>query len=443
MSNNTKLPLLNSLIANTLNARNPFEHVVDISGGYNTPFLSIAYALNNFQSKQVNSVQYEFAKQGNLAVVAQISGNSLVGTNLVVTLVDPNFNDYRKGDKVMDSNNVKARVLSSSPGTVTLEPYGTILVAATHFTAAMFCKVIGDASPNRSSRGKESLYNVPTMDFNLSSYKRDSVYIDLEDMTDTYVKYDGEMWSFAQEMTMLQRFARNMEQDFIESDRGVFSTSDGDSNSNGGLNWSIINRNGTYVPSSNIITQSLLNEMLSSISKKRSASKKEVTLLAGEDAMQTIHTFINDIGKFAGTANTFGGTEVRGLQYNKYAIGSISLNIVPFPYFNNPEFFPEATTIPGAQGTKASNSFYLIDTTPIPYVDGGNTPAIEMFHFGKEMYYGHIKGMASAGADVNDYMNPADTIISSDVSGISAHAMARNGINIVDAKGMGFFKVIA
>jgi len=440
-NNNTKLPLLNSLIANTLNARNPFEHVVDISGGYNTPFLSIAYALNNFQSKQVNTVQYEFAKQGNLAVVAQVAANAASGLNRVLTLSDPSFNQYRKGDKVMDSNGVKARVLSSSNGTVTIEPYGVVL-SGTTFAAGSYCKVIANASPNRGSRGVDSLYNVPKMDFNLSSYKRDSVYLDLEDMTDTYVKYDAEMWSFAQEMTMLQRFARNMEQDFIESDLGVFNTSDGDSNSNGGLNWSIKNRNGVYLPSNNTITQSVLNEMLSEISKKRSASAKEVTLLAGEDAMQSIHTFINEIGKFAGTANTFGGVAVNGLQYNKYAIGSISLNIVPFPYFNNPEFFPEPTNIAGATGTKASNSFYLIDTTPIPYVDGGSTPAIEMFHFGKEMYYGHIKGMAAAGADVSDYMNPADTIISSDVSGISAHAMCRNGINIVDAKGMGLFQVI-
>jgi putative NIF3 family GTP cyclohydrolase 1 type 2 len=59
------------------------------------------------------------------------------------------------------------------------------------------------------------------------------------------------------------------------------------------------------------------------------------------------------------------------------------------------------------------------------------------------MYYGHIRGMANAGSNSSNYMNPADAIISSDVAGMSCHAMADNGINIVDAQGMCFFEPTA
>jgi hypothetical protein len=437
----TKLPLFNSLLSNTLNERNSFRDVVDISMGYNTPFLSLVNVMNMGNSKQIGSAIYEFAKRDNLAVSTQISAAAQSGLNLVLTLSDPAFNQFRKGDKVMDTEWVKAVVLTSGPGNVTIEPFGTPLVAGTQFAAGQYIKVIGDASPNRDSRGKESLYNTPIMDFNFYSTKRDSVYLALEDMIDTYVRYKGQSWYFDQEMDMIRRAAKNMESDFIVSDRLQVTTSQGLTNSNGGLKWSIINRGGTYVKSNNLLDIDIFNQLLLEVASKNSAAQKEVTCMAGEAAMQIIHKFINEIGKFSGKNNTFGGQIVHGLQYNEYAIGSISLKLVPFPTFNDPVLFPELSAIGGAQGTRQSNALFMIDSSPNKIVGGGDAPSIELFHFGKEMYYGHIKGMAAAGADVSDFMNPADTIISSDIDGISAQWLVRNGINITNAKGMVYFEL--
>ena len=441
MITQTKLPLFNSLLTNTLNERNSFQDVVDISMGYNTPFLSLVNIMNMGSSKQIGSAIYEFAKRDNLAVSTAIAANAQVGANLLLTLADPSYNQFRVGDKVMDTEWIKAYVVSSTPGFVTISPFGTALVAATHFTAGMYVKAIGDASPNRDSRGKESLYNTPVMDFNFYSTKRESVYIALEDMIDTYVRYQGKSWYFDQEMDMIRRGAKNMELDFIVSDRLQTTTPAGLTNSNGGLKWSIINRGGTYVKSNNLLSLSIFNQLLQEIASKNSSSAKEVTCMAGEGAMFIIHQFINEIGKFSGVNNTFGGQKVHGLQYNEYAIGSISLKLIPFPTFNDPVLFPEVSTIPGAVGSRQSNALFMIDSSPNKIVGGGTAPAIELFHFGKEMYYGHIKGISAAGSDVSDFMNPADTIISSDIDGISAQWMVRNGVNITNAKGMAYFEL--
>lgn len=443
MIQQSKLALFNNLLTNTLNARNSFADVVDISQGFNTPFLSLVNIMNLGQSKPIGSAIYEFSKRDNLAVSTQIAGNALVGNNLVLTFSDPTYNLFRVGDKVMDTEWVLGRVFSSSAGTATIEPLDTVFVAATHFKAGMYCKVIGDASANRDSRGKESLYNIPIMDSNFYSTKRDSVAISLEDMIDTYVKYGEKSWYFAQEMEMIQRGAKNMELDFIVSNKAQVTTSAGFTNMNGGLKWSIINRGGAYLKSNNLLDRNIFETLLHEIASKNSSASKEVTIMAGESAMFIIHDFINEIGKFSGVNNTFGGQKVHGLQYNEYAIGSISAKLVPFPTFNDPVLFPEASAILGAKGSRQSNALFMIDSSPNKIVAGGTEPSIELFHFGKEMYYGHIKGMAAAGADVNpeNFMNPIDTIISSDIDGISAQWMVRNGVNIKNAKGMAYFEL--
>ena len=152
MANLSPLPLANSLISATLNERNPMDLVTDISRGYNTPFLSIVSALNGWSSTRIDSIKYEFTTVGNLSIAALIASNSLVGTNLVLTLQDTTYKNFRVGDLLMDSEMIFGKVISVSAGSVTIEPSGTTLVAATHFTAGMTAKCVGDASVKSSSR---------------------------------------------------------------------------------------------------------------------------------------------------------------------------------------------------------------------------------------------------------------------------------------------------
>lgn len=445
MGNISPLPLANSLISATLNDRNPMDLVTDISRGYNTPFLSIVSALNGWSSKRIDTLKYEFTTLGNLSVAATIQVNALVGLNLVLTLQDPTYKNFRVGDLVMDSEMIKGKVISVSAGSLTIEAAGTVLVAATHFTAGMTCKVIGDASIKSSSKGKTSLYVTPVPDYNFPSITRDSQYIDLKDMISTYPKFKGEFWWFAQEHLMLQNFARQLEQKWIYSDRAQITGQDGEYYLNGGFVWSVKNRGGVYLKSPNIIDQSTWDDLIYQVSVKRASGSQDLVCLHGRAAKHEIDKFLGLTIQYSGKNNTFGGDGVKGFSVKEYSIGSTNISFIYLPILDNPVFNPEVCTLANATGTRGSNSFFLMDKNALVGVGGGSSPVVELFHYGQEMYYGHIKGLASAGSSSNgsNYMNPSDTVISSDVAGMSAHAMVDNGINIKDAQGMCFFEPTA
>ena len=444
MAQISKLPLHNSLLSKSLNQRNPFEMVADTYQYYNTPFLTIVYAMNGWSSKQINVEKYEKAKLGNLAIATEIFDNKPAGANLDVFFTDASFDQLRIGDKVMDSNRFIAYVVATSPGIVTIQPFTSgALVAATHFTKNMTIKLISDASPNRASVGKSSLYVTPDLDYNFYSVKRDSVFIAGEDMTDTYVKYKNEDWYFQQEMEMLRRLSVNIENDFIWSERGYqIVTPQGLTNSNGGMIWATKNRGGGYEPATSAITIDSLLETIYSIQIKRGKPTQEVTFLLGSGAFMQIQKVLQDYAKYAGTNNTFGGVAVKGFDINTFTIIGITCKFIKATTLDNPKVWTEPTAVAGLVGSKMSNSFIAFDTSPIPVSGGGTMPSIEVFHYGKEMYYGHINGMVAAGGDPKDYMNPADTVISSDVDGITAHAQVKNGIDIIDASGMYFREMV-
>jgi len=440
MANLSPLPLANSLISATLNERNPMDLVTDISRGYNTPFLSIVSALNGWSSHRIDSIKYEFTTVGNLSVAALIASNSLVGSNLVLTLQDTTYKNFRVGDLLMDSEMIFGKVISASAGSVTIEPSGVALVAGTHFTAGMTAKCVGNASIKSSSRGVSSLYVTPTLDFNYPGITRDSQFIDLKDMLATYPKFKGDFWWYAQEELMLQNFARQLEQKWVYTNRGVITGQDGEYYVNGGLIWSIKNRGGVYLKSPNIIDNNTLDDLIYQVSVKRAAATQDLVCLYGRAAKMEIDKFLGETIKYSGKENTFGGDGVKGFSVPMYNIGSTNISFIYFPLLDNPVFNPEPCTLPNATGTRGSNSFFLIDKNMLVGMGGGSKPPVELFHYGQEMYYGHIRGLANAGTTSSDYMNPSDTVISSDVAGMSAHAMADNGINIVDAQGMCFFE---
>lgn len=447
MANISPLPLANNLIAATLNARNPMDMVTDISRGFNHPFLSMVTAVNSWSSKKIDSIKYEFTTVGNLSIATTIASNSLVGSNLVITFSDPTYNNFRVGDLVMDSERIFGKVITKAAGTITVEPVDTTLVAATHFTAGMTAKCVGDASIKSSSRGKSSLYVTPSLDYNYPSITRESQYLDLKDMVGTYVKYQGDFWWAAQEEFMLQNFARQMEQKWVYTPRLVKTGTDGEYYTNGGLIWSIQNRGGVYLKSPNIIDQTTWDELIYQVSAKSAAATQDLVCLYGRAAKFEIDKFLGETIKYSGSNNTFGGNEVKGFTVPQYSIGSTNITFVHFPLLDNPIFNPEVCTLANATGTRGSNSFFLIDKNMLKVIGGGQKPAIEIFHYKQEMYYGYIKGLASAGQESFDfganYLNPAETIISSDIAGMSCHAMADNGINIEDAQGMCFFEPTA
>lgn len=444
MAELSKQALELSLVAKTLNERNVFDRVYDISGGYNTLSL-LTNMLNKNGAKQVNTVKYETATMDNMNIATTIASNAASGTNLIVYFSDPTFNLCREGDTVADTERIMGRVISFAPGQITIQPVNvSSWNTATNFIAGMTCKVFFDSSVNRFSVGKQTIISTPDLDYNYSSVTRDSVQLAREDFLNTYVKQEGRYWWFNQEAEMMQRLMRGVEHKFIFSPRQQLTDASGATvNYNGGLIWAIDNRGGTHISSSSPLTQSIFIDLLRQVKQKNAAGAQSLVCYYGLAAKFTIDQMTQQFIQFAGTNNTFGVASRGGLDIKSYRIAGVEVSFVPMPILDDPILFPEMSTIPGVRGTRMSNSFFLLDVSPIPVKGGGYAPAIERFYFGeREFMYGYVPGMIGPeGAAPSTLMTSGYALQATDVDGFSCHGLTQNGINIADAKNMLFWEL--
>lgn len=446
MGNTSNLPLVNNLVAKALNERNAMDRVANISGFYDTPFLWLLNAINKTGSKQVNTLKYEKNTMDNLSLSTPISANALVGSNLVLTLTDSTFDNFRIGWILTDDNRVQGRVIAHSAGSVTITPQGTAFVAATMFTSAMSVRSGFNLSPLSNNRGTENLTYTPTTIFNYSSVTRNTCYIDNSDMIKTYPKWVGKDWYMAQQILSLREWAKENETKHIIDQRLQISDFDGTVNHNGGLIWSIQNRGGYYVSSPNLYSMNALLDQILNLKIANGNKPLDLVALIGANAYLQIQRDLGARAQYAGTNNLFGGSKVIGDDIAMYKILGVSVRFVHAPFLDNPlGIFSATSTISGANGTsKGSNSCFLIDIHDIPNEDGGTQPSIELFHYGREFTYGYQKGMGGmidiGGALPENIESASPEMVVSDISGSAFHTSAQNGIDIVSAKAMSFFE---
>lgn len=445
MATNTILPISQSLYSKVLNERNPMETVFDVSGGFNT-LTQILELINKTAggSKRIDTYEakYEFNTIGNKNVVTQIQSNAASGSNLVLTFNDPNFDQFRLNDEVMDSEQVKGYVIATAPGTITIAPGPTTTFStATHFTANMYAKVIGDASANRFSGGKSNLFYTPDTDYNYSKIMRDSSTLARRDMIGSYVKYEGKYWYTSVEPEMIKRVGRLKETSSVFGERGQATINGQLTNLNGGLIWSIKNRNGNYFPATSTLTEATFRDLIGDTIIKNATRGQTLTLLHGTEFLKTFQGFTTQYIQYAGASNTFGVTANSGLNVKHYSFAGVNIDLIHLPIFDDPKMFPEISSITGRK--RQSGAFLLLDLTPIPSEGNmGMLPAIEKFHFGeKEMFYGYVPGMISPDSvSPNGYMSQSKSLMANDLDGFSCHTLSDSGINIADAKNMLYFE---
>ena len=437
MSDVNTLAFSNNIIANALNERNPFEAVYDISGKYNTLSRVVDF-LNPNGPVKVESDKYEKAVLGNLNVAAEISSGSGTGVSKTVTLADASYDAFRVGDIVMDNNRVQGRVSAKSAGSVTIDAWSTSSFVAGDFGSGTMRR-IADASQVDSSTGKEALYYTPTTDYNYTQVMRNSGYLSRRDISlKTYVRYNGQYWWLAQEELMVKDLARQREFNTIFGIR----QRKGGVDTNGGLIWSIDNRGGTHIVGSSAMTRDDFHDYLYTMLAKNASRSRELTLFYGLDALKTIQDFSQDLIQYTGINNTLGGKDVLGFDVQTYGYLGTKINFVPLPILDDPKVFGnEISSITGKP--RMSSSFFLVDTSSIDGVGAGPQPAIEKIYRGeKEMFYGYIPGMIGPdGGSPSSYMSGGKSLMANDLDGVSCHALAEGGINIVDAKNMLFFEL--
>lgn len=443
MAQNSPLNVADNLTVRALSDRNDFRNVYDLSGGYNK-FGMIVNILNMpfGGGKQFDTDKYEKSVMGRGHVIAQIATSTQVGNTLVLALQPQGtppapVDTFRVGDVVVAADHsVSGKVIATTPGSVTIEPTESSIAAmSTAFAASAYVKVLGDSSPNFYSDGKSPLYEFPELIYNYSAVKRDTYLASRRENIKSRIYYKDKFWGDAQLDLMVQRFLRQMEKQMLFSNRAQWTSQAGGlSDLNGGVRWSIINRGGEYLPLANAITENQFDNFLANVWSRKASQSTPLTLFMGRGMMQHIQrNFTDGYIQAAGTMNTFGGNEVKGVDVRKYAIAGVEVAFVELPVLNDTEFFPEQTSISGlANPYRQQHTCFALDLDPIEVKGGGLAPAIEKIYRGpSEFYCGYIKGMADAGVPTVENFADYSVDIVSSVDAHRCDIMADNGIDMI------------
>ena len=436
MSTISNLPLSQSLLLKGLSLPNKMAMVYSQDYGYNV--------LTQLSTKLAPSIstpqaKVEVSSLGNLGVFSKVNV-AINTTSGVVGLTD--VSKFRIGDIVADANMVQGLVTDVNYGanTITLAPHSVSAWASGNFAVNHNAKRFFDASPNRSSFGKTTLNYTPDTDFALTAVSRESSHQSRRDRISSFVKWNGDFWWRSYDDLTLKAFAKQLEYKYAFSERAIKNGPYGEYYTTGGLRWSIINNGGSYLSLTSELTQTVFNDFLEQMVRVSAEGGRKLVALMGSAAMARLQTILGDYIKYAGTANTFGGTSVTGLNVMKYAYAGLEIEFVRWALLDDEMFRSELSTINGKP--RMSNSIYFIDTTPIPAADGSGTiAALQKYHFNQdELIANYVPGMigleSSDPSTVKAALSGGQSVSlgTSDVDGVDFHILSDCGLYCVADK---------
>jgi len=444
MSTISNLPLSQSLLLKGLSLPNKMAMVYSQDYGYNV--------LTQLSTKLAPSIstpqaKVEVSSLGNLGVFSKV--NVAINTTTgVVGLTD--VSKFRIGDIVADANMVQGLVTDVNYGanTITLAPHSVSAWASGNFAVNHNAKRFFDASPNRSSFGKTTLNYTPDTDFALTAVSRESSHQSRRDRIASFVKWNGDFWWRSYDDLTLKAFAKQLEYKYAFSERAIKNGPYGEYYTTGGLRWSIINNGGSYLSLTSELTQTVFNDFLEQMVRVSAEGGRKLVALMGSAAMARLQTILGDYIKYAGTANTFGGTSVTGLNVMKYAYAGLEIEFVRWALLDDEMFRSELSTINGKP--RMSNSIYFIDMTAVPAADGsGSIAALQKYHFNSdELIANYVPGMIGLESSDASSVKAAiagSTVASlgtSDVDGVDFHILSDCGLYCVADK-MGLIEFAA
>ena len=445
MSATSQNPQFYSLYATLFNYNEWGSAVYDLDRDWGQ-VIKFIEQINGGRSRAVSSPDgiYRKVTKPRQEVVAQTvaANGTQVGTNLILTFIDPTYTGFRVKDTVMDDKYNYGRVVAASAGTITIEPFfvPTVLTAASHFVASCFVMKIVDVSGNFNSLGKTNLYKQKTIIDNYASVQRDTAQIARREKFNTYMHNGIAYYWSENEREMMTRFYKDYVTKCLFSVKGTdVSPVEGAINGTEGIREAIINQGGWYVSSTAALTQAVWEDMINFTSTSYARTYQDKVFLMGRSAWQAISAFyVNNIN-FTVSQRTAGGQDLN-FDVKTVTIAGVTATVMIAEFLNDNVKFPAISNVPGVFGTKLSNSIFMIDAAAIPS-DGPEMamlPSIEKFHFAnddraEETIYKMIGGMTGGGPgnDTGPSVYNNFQLSSTSVDGVSLEMLGDNGISCV------------
>lgn len=381
-------------------------------------------------------------------------GNRVVqpNGNLILSMVN-NVDAFRIGDVVQGGVDYRRKgqvVNIIAAGVIEIQPLAPLTAfLATDFAIGSITRVMFDSSAVVRSSGKTALTVTPRTDWNTISTIRDSHEWSLQNtniasLVDNTKSVPEGMWFNAQIRFMARRMMQQIDRMLLSSQRAQnVSGPQGNQDFNGGLEWSLRNRGGFVQDLNNAMTRQQFENWLLEVSQRKTGgSTRRPWLVMGTAAQNRINSFgTGDYIRYQ--RSLVAGGNMLGTNFSVITVAGREFNLMVAEVLDNPELFPEVSTIPGVFGTIRSNDIYYIDADPLQTENGmGERPAIQMLHWsqdgsesgGSPFYAGFIKGMNAANVSESDIFAAAAQPIVTDVEGSAFHLMYKGGIDMITGK---------
>jgi hypothetical protein len=392
--NQLSLDFNKSILLNDLAKPDRSSTIWDYTGGFNV----IDYLVTRkAPARRIvgNNGVFEKPIMGKGHVVAQVASTSIVnGNQLKVNFVDTTYDKFRVTEVVHDgtANDTQGRVVATAPGYIILEVAPPVVAWNTslHFLAGSFATRIYNAQAIRGSHGLASLYEVPTWVKNQTSVVRDTLQLDRKDFSSTWVHSTSNgFFALQQESILMRRFAGYLEQKAMYGYYGTQTSSlDGQVNYSMGFKAAVKDpqRGGIYQAWTNIPTESQFISFISAIADRQNSPHVELTLVVGRGALKTIQGYNTSMITNTGIRNTVGGEKVEGLNSFLYSIAGIKVNLIHNAAWDDPDLFPQQSTILGANGVPRTQfNMLVLDMGKYESLNGGGMlPSCEKVYCGEE-----------------------------------------------------------
>lgn len=446
-----------SVYALNLNKPNSYKYVYNVTGNYNV-WTTIVAAWNEKPTLAAEdgiyltgNNQYTFTTKDTDWVVENITGNSLVGTNLVITYSGTN-DFFRLKQTVTDDSygGVRGQVISHGPGTVTLAPVNIAFVAATMFTNGMQVREFSYSGAFRASTGTETLYKFPVPDYDYAQTFRSTCSLAASDAMWTWPEFEGKSWYADQVDEAMRQISIERERQYVLGGRTSYvSPIEGQTYETTSLKWAAQNRGGQYVPLTSALTFAQFNNILTNqqIKKASGGSDGERLILTGTQFLSYFQqTFVPQFVQTAGINNVLGGQTVKGLSAMQYSILGKNYKFVILPLLDDPNWAGTPTTVAGLTGGKLSNSFFVVDSEMLQTYGGGITrPPVQEICWGQRgMNMKVISGMVGADLQMNNGQGSSMGFqnTSSSVDAMQVEVMEKCGQHIPSGKGITFVECV-
>lgn len=377
-------------------------------------------------------------KLDNYKVRATIATCVQNGTSLDLTFSDASYNQFKVGFAVMDKNRTLGIVLTASAGAITIGQLTQTLTAGTDFATGTYAIEVFNVSQTYNSTSANYKKYLPDTLSNYLQISRGSMQLSAMEYFKTYI--DGTAGSKEHAAALLQqRLALQELADGIEARMFVGQAGTGLpvlpggelGNTNGGIDWALVNRGGTLDTQSSVLTQSYLLDVLTTLREKTGMVSNHFLFIGGPRARQNVATFLQPYKLTAGRNSVLEG---KGLAVDGVNTTFGFIEFMDTWWMADPEANPQLSTITGQR--KISDEFYIFCMQPTVDAYNADAPLIRMCYKDNQgISTTYVEGLI----DANGKRIQGKTASSTD--GVTTDYYTNSGIDIVDASGMYGFKL--